>query len=393
MAAVSFRTDGFFEALFEDNPEELYDNAPCGYLSMLPDGRIVKVNETFLRSTGFSRDELVGRRRFQELLKVGDRIFYETHFAPMLRLQGHVREIAVDVATASGAALPVLVNAVTRFDDHGDPLVVRVAVFDATERRAYEAELVAARARAEASEQKVRALAETLQSSLLPPELPSTAALTVAAAYCPAGDGAEVGGDFYDVFEIGPDNWAVFLGDVCGKGASAAAVTALVRYTLRAAIVTTGSPSAALRVGHDAVRRQRPDTFCTAVLMTVAVDDGIVATIASAGHPLPVVRRANGTTERVGHFGTLLGMVPDHATQEVVVTLGPLDAIVLYTDGVVEARCDGEFFGDARLLEVVRNAGPSPDAIAHSISDAAIDFQSGRARDDIAVVVVGAPAV
>src|SRR3712207_5899017 len=90
-------TDAFYAALVEDDPAELYDAAPCGYLSALPDGTIVKVNGTFLTWTGYDRSELVGRRRFQQLLPPGDRIFYETHFAPALRMQGSVREIAADL--------------------------------------------------------------------------------------------------------------------------------------------------------------------------------------------------------------------------------------------------------------------------------------------------------
>jgi PAS domain S-box-containing protein len=90
-------TDAFYAALAEDDPAELYDNAPCGYLSTLPDGTIVKANATFLAWTGYDRDALVGRRRFQDLLAVGDRIFYQTHAAPMLLMQGMLREIAIHV--------------------------------------------------------------------------------------------------------------------------------------------------------------------------------------------------------------------------------------------------------------------------------------------------------
>lgn len=94
--------DPFYAALVEDDPEELYDNAPCAYLSTLPDGTIVKVNRTFLGWTGYDRASLVGHRRFQELLAPGDRIFHETHFSPLLRLQGQVREIAVEVVCRQG---------------------------------------------------------------------------------------------------------------------------------------------------------------------------------------------------------------------------------------------------------------------------------------------------
>ncbi|HUR22580.1 MAG TPA: PAS domain-containing protein, partial [Acidimicrobiales bacterium] len=100
---------GFYAALLEDDPAELYDNAPCGYLSTRPDGTIAKVNATLLTWTGYERERLLGRR-FQDLLPAGDRIFYETHFAPLLRMQGHVREIAVQLLCNDGRRLPVLVN-------------------------------------------------------------------------------------------------------------------------------------------------------------------------------------------------------------------------------------------------------------------------------------------
>lgn len=137
------------DALFEENVEDLYDNAPCGYLSALPGGLIVKVNQTFLSWTGYRREELVGRRRFQDLLTAGGRIFHETHYAPLLRMQGAVREIAVDVVCADGRRLPALINSVLKKDEEGTPLLVRTTVFNATDRKEYERELLRERQRAE----------------------------------------------------------------------------------------------------------------------------------------------------------------------------------------------------------------------------------------------------
>jgi len=114
-------SDAFYAALADDDPAELYDNAPCGYLSTLPDGTIVKANATFLAWTGYDRDDLVGRRRFQDLLAAGDRIFYQTHAAPMLLMKGMLREIAVQVIDASGSRLPMLMNALLKRDEDGHP--------------------------------------------------------------------------------------------------------------------------------------------------------------------------------------------------------------------------------------------------------------------------------
>ncbi|HET9516254.1 MAG TPA: SpoIIE family protein phosphatase [Actinoplanes sp.] len=147
---------------WDDDPDEVYDNAPCGYLSTLPDGTIVKVNKTFLGWTGYRRAELVGHKRFQDLLSPGGRIYHETHYAPLLRLQNAVTEVALDVVCADGRRLPALVNAALGRDGDGAPRVIRTTVFNATERRSYERELMLARRSAEASESRVRVLQQVV---------------------------------------------------------------------------------------------------------------------------------------------------------------------------------------------------------------------------------------
>ena len=134
--------------LLEESAEELYEDAPCGYLSMLPDGTIARVNRTFCAWTGYTAEQLVGRRRWVELLTAGARIFHETHYAPLLRMQGAVREIAVDVVCADGRQLPVLVNSMLKTDADGQPLVTRTTVFNATDRKEYELELLRQKRRA-----------------------------------------------------------------------------------------------------------------------------------------------------------------------------------------------------------------------------------------------------
>jgi PAS domain S-box-containing protein len=132
---------------FEESADDLFEHAPCGYLSAAPDGTIARVNETFLRLTGHRREALVGAKRFQELLTVGGRIYYETHYAPLLRMQGAVREIAVDLVAADGSRLPVLVNSILVRDAEGEPQAIRTIVLDARERKSYERELMVARDR------------------------------------------------------------------------------------------------------------------------------------------------------------------------------------------------------------------------------------------------------
>ncbi|MDB5526587.1 MAG: putative two-component regulator sensor histidine kinase protein [Rhizobium sp.] len=138
----------------EEDLTDLYDNAPCGYLSLLPDGRIYMVNATFLGWTGYTRERLVGTL-MRDLLNIGAQIFYETHFAPLLRMQGFFNEVALDVTRADGSRLPVLANAVERRDAEGKLLFTRVSLFQAGERRRYERELVEVQAATEAARKEL----------------------------------------------------------------------------------------------------------------------------------------------------------------------------------------------------------------------------------------------
>ncbi|TDO38150.1 serine/threonine-protein kinase RsbW [Paractinoplanes brasiliensis] len=143
---------------WDENPDDLYEHAPCGYLTTLPDGTIVRVNQTFLSWTGYTRGDLVGHRRFRDLLTPGGQIYHETHYAPLLRMQDEVHELAFDVVCSDGRQLPTLVNSVLARDEAGQPRTIRTTVFNATERRQYEKELLLARQVAEASERRVRVL-------------------------------------------------------------------------------------------------------------------------------------------------------------------------------------------------------------------------------------------
>jgi PAS domain S-box-containing protein len=143
--------------------EELYESAPCGYLSTLPDGTIIRVNQTLLTWIGMERQALVGHKCFQDLLSVGGRIFYDTHFAPLLRMQGFVNEIAFDLTCADGRSLPVLANTVQKRDAAGHPVVNRITLFNATDRRKYERELLLARQKAEQATAELKRLNETLE--------------------------------------------------------------------------------------------------------------------------------------------------------------------------------------------------------------------------------------
>ena len=384
--------EAFYDALLDDDPERLYDRAPCGYLSTTPDGTIVKVNQTFLTWTGYTREELVGRRTFAQLLSAGGRIYHETHYAPMLRMSDSVREIALDVVKADGGRLPVLVNSVLERGTTGEPRVIRTAVFDATSRREYERELLRAKQRAEESEERALLLARTLQQTLIPPTPPEVPHLDVAAAYRPAGDGGEVGGDFYDVFQIGAGDWVVVIGDICGKGVGAAVVTTVARYTLRAASVRLDSPAATLGVLNDVLLGHDTDRFCTVLVVRLRQSDGgWSVTVSSGGHPRPLLLRAGAEPEWFGPEGSLVGVLESASFADAETSLQPGDALVLFTDGVTEGRRDGEFYGERRLAEVVGAVAGSAQAMADALVGDVLEFQRDDARDDIAVVALRVP--
>jgi signal transduction histidine kinase len=150
-AADAARLD---RALLEETAEELYDNAPCGYLSTSPDGTIIRVNQTLLDWLGQERADVLERRRFQDLVTVPGRVYCETHWAPLLRMQGFANEVAFELVCRERSPLPVLVTAVQKRDERGEPLFNRITVFNATDRRKYERELLAERRRAERADKR-----------------------------------------------------------------------------------------------------------------------------------------------------------------------------------------------------------------------------------------------
>ena len=239
-----------------------------------------------------------------------------------------------------------------------------------------------------------RHIAQVLQRSLLPPTLPVVPGLAAAVRFIAAGEGIEVGGDFYDLFRARGSAVAALIGDVCGKGPEAASVTALARHTLRAAAAYEARPSAVLALLHRALREARDDgRFCTVAYCDFEVrPDGLRMLLCCGGHPLPLVLRSNGQVEPVGKLGTLLGADVEPALSDVVIELAPGDVVVLYTDGVTEVRAGRkELFGHRDLADLLaRSAGLPADSIAQRVQDAVLDAANGRPRDDIAILVVGA---
>jgi phosphoserine phosphatase RsbU/P len=236
-------------------------------------------------------------------------------------------------------------------------------------------------------------LAETLQQSLLPPHLPGIPGVELAAHYEAARDGSDVGGDFYDVFESARNDWSIVIGDVCGKGPEAAALAALVRYTTRAAAIQTRRPRLVLDLVNEVVLRQSEEQFCTAAYVRLRPEgDGARLAVSCAGHPLPLLLRADGAVESVPARGRVLGPFPELATVDRIVRLDPGDALLLYTDGVTDARGADGFFGEDRLRDVLTSCtGSSAEATVKVMESTLNEFHGGHPRDDIAFVVLRVP--
>ena len=235
-------------------------------------------------------------------------------------------------------------------------------------------------------------VARTLQQSLLPGTLPAVPGVDLAAEYVAGGEGMEVGGDFFDVFAIGEqDEWAVVIGDVCGKGAEAAAVTALARYTLRAVLDPLPSPAATLATLNDEMLRQMPEPR----FLTAALGHLVVASVrrrerdARLGRPPPpVVLRADGTTEVAECKGMLLGVEADARAVDCLFTLGVGDALVLYTDGITEARAERPISPDGARGRPAGGARRGAAAIARRAVDSPRSTPADGLRDDVAVLVL-----
>jgi sigma-B regulation protein RsbU (phosphoserine phosphatase) len=378
---------------------DLYEDAPCGHLSTLPDGTVVKVNATLLSWLGRRRDDVLGRLRFTDLLTVGGRIHYETHIAPLLSMQGSVSGFALELRAGEGRRLPVLVAATAVRGPGGALGRIRFAVFEARDRRTYETELLRARRDADRERDRIQRLATVLQQTLLPPRLPEVPGVDAAAYYHPASLD-EVGGDFYDLFRLPDGRWGFFLGDVCGKGAAAAALTSLTRYTLRSAAAHDPDPVRVLATLNSVLVQEREPAnpkFCTVIAGLLSPPRGAArhcgVTLAAGGHPPPLVLRADGTAEFVAlDGGQLVGAIDDPVYVAVEVALAPGDTLVLHTDGLTEARIDGSRnrYGEDALLGFARSLAPASahDAVA-AFTTLLQGFGDGL-DDDSALLALGA---
>lgn len=360
--------------------------APCGYIITDEHGVVVEANAEVVRLTGLRAEELVGRRTLASLMSIGGRMFLETHLLPMLEHDSTVREVALDIVRPDGERVPVLLNA----NLLGAPgtRALRVVLIETRDRHRYEEDLRQAIRAAEQAREQAAALAQTLQQTLIPPAPPRIPHLDIAAAYRPAGAGSEVGGDFYDIFQVAHESWCVVLGDVSGKGVHAGTVTSLVRYTVRSLAIEHSDPAELLAHLDRALRGDLADHYCTLVLARLDRRAGRwQLRMSLAGHPPPLLKQPGRTFTEFGTPGTPVGLVEEVEFHTVSRTLEH-ETLLLFTDGVTEARSAEGFFGEQRLTQLLGELPSTPREITDTLTRAAVDYQDGSPRDDIAVVAL-----
>lgn len=238
------------------------------------------------------------------------------------------------------------------------------------------------------------AAARTLQASLLPPALPAIDGLDLGARHVSGSAGIDIGGDFYDVFPLYGGRYLIVLGDVRGRGVDAATTALLIRHVIRSAAVSLRTPAAILTHLNAVLLRQESDEveprFATAVLAVVhpRADGSVAVDFAVAGHPLPLLRTAEGSVQAIGSAGTALGITDALTVADSRVVLRPGTALLWFTDGATERRNGAEFFGDERLAATFAASTGDAAAIAATVEDAVAAFAETDLSDDLAVLVM-----
>jgi PAS domain S-box-containing protein len=309
-----------------------------------------------------------------------DRVAVDGEHREGLRALGPRSVMVVPVAAGArrlGALLLGQTTSGRRFDD--DDVLLAQAVADRIGLALENARLHTERSH----------IAQTLQQSLLPPALPVLPGIDSAAGYFPAGDANDVGGDFYDLFESEPGLWTVLVGDVAGKGAAAASLTSLARYTLRTASMLDSSPVHNLQLLNE-VLLDRDAGTCTVLYARLAPEPGRMRLVATAaGHPPPLVLRADGGVEELTPPGTLLGAVEEPKLRATEAELSSGDLVLFYTDGATDVRVDGGLLGDGALRdELAACAGCSAEQVVERVARRIRVAQDGRLDDDLALLAL-----
>jgi phosphoserine phosphatase RsbU/P len=377
--------------------EDFWEHAPSGHIIASPDGRIIRVNATLSKWLGYEPNTLCGKP-FTDLLTVGGRILYDTHFGPLLRMGGDLNGVTVDVVAADGTRMPMFLTANVQSNADREPELLRMSIVDASDRRAYEAELLQARRQAVKEQGRVREFADTLRRSLLPPVLSPPTGLD-AAEYYDTASVDHLGGDFYDLFPLSRTTWGFFLGDVSGKGVDAAVVTGLTRYTLRAAAVYDDDPVEVLHNLNTVLSQElgrKLNRFCTLIYGKLTqCDNGFDVHLASGGHPPPLIFYADGSAYYVDTVGgQAVGITTEPRFVASRFLLAPGDTLMLYTDGLTEASTGighERFDDEGALLRFAKAHSPTTASAIVDAVQVLLDGLGPGVEDDTAVLALGVP--
>jgi PAS domain S-box-containing protein len=343
--------------------------------------RYVLVNEALARVNGISARDHVGRSPTELLTDIPEEVGHQ--ILEIFETGTTITDVEVtgETPAAPGQLRTWLVSYwPVRIGDE-IPLV-GITVLEITERHR--------------AEQERQRLLDSLQRSLLPARELTIGPLQVATRYRPVGAG-EVGGDFYDAFPVGDQRWLLVIGDASGKGVEAAALTALVRNTVRAAARFDPDPAAVLAVLNEAVltrqAEQGDEQFCTAAVVLVdCSDDRATVDVTAAGHPRPLLRTADGAVQEIGAEGWAVGLFPAPELPVQRVVLEPGDTLVLCTDGYTEARSPaGTFAPDLLHIALERIGEMDAEPLAEALEAAVMEYTGGQRRDDMALVVLRVP--
>ena len=374
--------------------DSLFENAPIGLGFWDREIRYLRVNEALAEMDGLPSEAHEGRTVAELLPGVSPEM--TRILERVVREGATVRDTETELETpaAPGVKRRWTVGYYPVRDRSGEIIGAGAVCDEITElRRAQQAEAELRDALERALEAE-HGIAETLQRALLPERLPTVPGLEVSARYQAAGEHNLVGGDFFDVFEGKPGDWFAVIGDVVGKGAEAAALTALARHTLRAGAIDGRGPAELLRFLNDAMRRSLDGgQFCTVALARLRRDgEGFAVTLALGGHPPAWLLRRRGRIEEVGKLGMLIGSFPDPELHEASTRLHPGDALLLYTDGLAGGDL-AELSGVAGDPQAPVGDWPGSDleGLLDALERYALTAAGGRLRDDVALLAVAVP--
>ncbi|HEY3772866.1 MAG TPA: SpoIIE family protein phosphatase [Solirubrobacteraceae bacterium] len=365
------------------SPDDLFEHAPCGYLTTTLDGRITRANQTFAEQVHLRRRDLEAGGRLQDLLTVGARLYFETHVMPLLLINRSMSEVALELRRADGSRLPALINTNLRHDAAGQPMEIRIIVFEANQRRRYEQGLLQA-------QRDEHAIAAELQHSLLAGELPSGVGFELAISYRASERDLAVGGDWYDAFWLGEEHTRVALvvGDVVGRGLHAATTMGQLRSAVRALASAGQSPSELITSLDAYVRRHTIGAMTTLVYADLDIQRAELR-YACAGHPPPLILEPphaprllwDGRSVPLAAFDTPSRRAEGSATARRGSTL------LLYSDGLTERHADRTTDGLRALLDDV--AALPIEADPHTLVTALGDLQRGAPfHDDLCLLAV-----